>query len=97
MGNVIVKEVTNKREFRKFVDYPNKLYKDVEQFVPAFYGDDLADWDKKKNPAFEYCSGKCFLAYRDGEIVGSVSSGGKVWILERTENGLKKTELKAIE
>lgn len=74
MGNVIVKEVTSKRDLRKFVDYPNRLYKDVEQFVPAFYGDDLADWDKKKNPAFEYCSGKCFLAYRDGKIVGRIGA-----------------------
>ena len=71
---VIVKEVTNKRDLRKFVDYPNKLYKDVEQFIPAMYGDDLADWDKKKNPAFEYCEAKCFLAYRDGEIVGRIGA-----------------------
>ena len=71
---VIVKEVTNKQDLRKFVDYPNKLYKDVEQFIPAMYGDDLADWDKKKNPAFEYCEAKCFLAYRDGEIVGRIGA-----------------------
>ncbi len=81
MASVIIKEVTSKKELRKFVDYPNKLYKDVEQFVPAFYGDDLADWDKKKNPAFEYCDGKCFLAYRDGEIVGRIGA-----ILSRKSN-----------
>ena len=50
--NVTVCEVTTKKELRLFVDYPNKLYRDVPQFVPAFYGDDLEDWDKKKNPAF---------------------------------------------
>lgn len=71
---VTIKRVTSKNELRKFVSYPNKLYKDVSQFVPAFYGDDMADWDKKKNPAFEYCEAECFLAYRDGEIVGRIGA-----------------------
>ena len=74
MGEIKIVEVTTKKQIRAFVDYPNKLYRDVENFVPAFYGDDLADWDKKKNPAFGYCEGKCFLAYRDGEIVGRIGA-----------------------
>ena len=48
---VKIREVTGKAELRTFVDYPNQLYAGVPQFVPAFYGDDLADWDEKKNPA----------------------------------------------
>ena len=73
-SNIEIREVQTKAELRKFVDYPNELYKDVPQFVPAFYGDDLADWDKKKNPAFDYCEARCFLAYRDGEIVGRIGA-----------------------
>ena len=73
-GGVEIVEVTNKRQLRRFVDYPNQLYKDNPNFVPAFYGDDLADWDPKKNPAFEYCEAKAFLAYRDGEIVGRIGA-----------------------
>ena len=71
---VEVRPVTTRRESRLFVDYPNKLYRDVPQFVPAFYGDDLADWDEKKNPAFSYCEGKRWLAWRDGEIVGRIGA-----------------------
>lgn len=71
---VTVKEVKNKRMLRKFVMFPNKMYKDVEQFVPAFYGDDMADWDKKKNPAFEYCEAKCFLAYKGSKLVGRIGA-----------------------
>lgn len=73
-STVEIKEVTTKSELRKFVDFPNNLYRDVEQFVPAFYSDDLDDWDEKKNPAFEYCEGKTFLAYRNGEIVGRIGA-----------------------
>lgn len=71
---VTVREVTTKKELRRFVDYPNQLYRDVPQFVPAFYGDDLADWNPEKNPAFSYCDAKCWLAYRDGEIVGRIGA-----------------------
>lgn len=71
---VSVKEVTTKKELCKFVDFPNKLYKDNKNFVPAFYSDDLDDWNEKKNPAFEYCEARCFLAYRDGEIVGRIGA-----------------------
>lgn len=85
---VTVKEVQSKAELRKFVDYPNKLYKDVPQFIPAMYGDDLSDWDKTQNPAFEYCEGKCFLAYRDGKIVGRIGAilshkANEIWNTKR--------------
>ena len=72
--NVEIVEVLTKAQRRKFVDYPNQLYKDNPYFVPAFYGDDLDDWDPKKNPAFEYCEARCFLAYRDGQIVGRIGA-----------------------
>ena len=71
---VTVKEVTTKRDLRRFVLYPQKLYRDCPQFVPSMYGDDMDNWNKKKNPAFSYCEAKCFLAYRDGEIVGRIAA-----------------------
>ena len=71
---VEIREVTGKAELRTFVDYPNQLYAGVPQFVPAFYGDDLADWDEKKNPAMAYCEAKRFLAYRDGQVVGRIGA-----------------------
>lgn len=73
MGAVEIVEVNNKKQLRKFVTLPNIMYKDVPQFVPAFYGDDMSDWDKKKNPAFQYCEARAFLAYKDGKIVGRIA------------------------
>lgn len=73
-GTLNIREVTTKEELRRFVDYPNVLYKDVKQYVPAFYADDLDDWDREKNPAFSYCDAKCFLAWRDREIVGRIGA-----------------------
>ncbi len=71
---VEIKEVKTKRELRAFVLYPQKLYRDCPEFVPSMYGDDMANWNRKKNPAFEYCDAKCFLAYRDGKIVGRIAA-----------------------
>lgn len=71
---VEIKEVLSGRDLRKFVDFPNKLYKNNKCFIPAFYGDDLDDWNRDKNPAFDYCEARCFLAYKDGEIVGRIGA-----------------------
>ena len=73
-GKLEIREVRTHAERRRFVEYPNKLYKDAECFIPAFFGDDMADWDPKKNPAFEYCEARAFLAYRGDEIVGRIGA-----------------------
>lgn len=74
MTDLIVKEVKTKAERRVFVDYPNRLYRDYPNFVPAFFNDDMDDWDEKKNPAFEYCEARSWLAYRNGEVVGRIGA-----------------------
>lgn len=71
---VAIKQVNSRAELRRFVDFPNRLYAGNPNFVPATFGDDMSDWDPKKNPAFSYCEAKCFLAYRDGEIVGRIGA-----------------------
>ena len=78
---VSIVEVTTRRQLRRFVDFPNQLYKDVPQFVPATYGDDLEDWYKKKIPAFSYCEALCWLALRGEEIEGRIGA-----ILSRKAN-----------
>ncbi len=71
---VAIKQVETRADLRRFVDFPNKLYADNPYFVPATYGDDLSDWNPAKNPAFSYCEAKCFLALREGEIVGRIGA-----------------------
>ena len=74
MSEVIIREVKTKAELKKFVDVPNRMYRNVKEFVPAIFEDDLEDWDKKKNPAFDYCEARAFLAIRDGKIVGRIGA-----------------------
>ena len=74
LADIVIKEVKTKKDRAVFVDYPNELYKDSPYFVPAFFGDDMQDWDKKKNPAFDYCEARAFLAYRGDEVVGRIGA-----------------------
>ncbi len=69
---ITIKEIEKKKDIKKFVDFPNKLYKDNEYYVPAVFSDELNLLNKKKNPAYEYCETKLFLAYRGGKIVGRI-------------------------
>ena len=48
------------------------LYKDNKYFVPPLVGDDKKDFDPKKNPSYEKCESKSFLAYKDGKLVGRI-------------------------
>lgn len=71
---VEIVEVLTHSQLKKFVDFPNVFFRDVPQFVPATYADDMEDWDRKKNPAFEYCEARCWLAMRGSEIVGRIGA-----------------------
>ena len=77
-----ITEVTTKAQLRQFVNFPIDLYRDVPQYIPGTYSDDLADWDREKNPAFSYCEARCWLASRDdGTLVGRIGA-----ILSRKSN-----------
>ena len=47
-----IREVKTRRELKSFVTFPNKLYRDVPQYIPSLVSDDMADWNRKSNPAF---------------------------------------------
>ena len=67
---VTVKVAKTRREIRDFVLFPVKLYQNDPYYVPDMVGDQINDLMPDRNPAFEYCEARCFLAYRNGKIVG---------------------------
>ena len=72
--SIIIKEVVGKKELKKWVDFPNKLYKKVEAYVPFLFSDEMATFTKKKNPAYAFCETKLFLAYKNNEVVGRIGA-----------------------
>lgn len=66
--------VRNRKELRDFVEFPNILYKDVPNYVPKLFIDEMSTLDPKKNPAYEFSEAELYLAYKDGKIVGRVAA-----------------------
>ncbi|MEI6695914.1 MAG: hypothetical protein WCO13_07585 [Bacteroidota bacterium] len=71
--NIQIKEVASKKDLMKFIRFPYTLYENNPFWVPALDLDEKVSLSRTKNPAFEFCIAKYWLAYKDGEIVGRIA------------------------
>ena len=73
--NITIKKVRNRRDLRKFVHFPNALYKDNPYYVPQIESMDRDTLTPTNNHAFEVCEGQYWLAFDEkGEVVGRVAA-----------------------
>lgn len=72
--SIIIKEVTSKRELKKFVMFGIKMYSNHPCATPPLLMDDMTVLSREKNPSFQVCDAACFMAFRDGEMVGRVAA-----------------------
>jgi GNAT superfamily N-acetyltransferase len=70
--SVEIREIKSHWDLRKFIQFPNELYQDNQYYVPSLFIDDLNTLDPNKNPAFQDCQARYWLAYKDGKIAGRV-------------------------
>ncbi|NLX77072.1 MAG: GNAT family N-acetyltransferase [Clostridiaceae bacterium] len=70
---VEIVEVKTRKQLKDFILFPFKIFQDNPYWVPPLIRDEFNTLDKKKNPAFEYCEAKYWLAYKDGELVGRIA------------------------
>ena len=71
--SVVIKEVVSKRDLIKWVRFPTKLYKKNDFFVPFLESDEYETFSPDRNPSYEFCETKLFLAYKDKKIVGRIA------------------------
>lgn len=71
--NTIIKEVVTKKDLKKWIEFPNKLYRDIEYYVPFLASDEEETFSIDKNPAYAFCETKLYLAYQGNEIVGRIA------------------------
>jgi len=71
---VKLKEVVGPRDLKKFIKFPYTLYKENPYWVPPLFFDELQTLSPKKNPSFEYCDARYWLAYEDGKILGRIAA-----------------------
>lgn len=66
-------EVRTKKQFKKFIEFPNLLYKKCPFYVPSLYLS--VKWIlSKKNPFFQHSQVALFLAINDAKIVGRIAA-----------------------
>ena len=90
--NIVIKEVTGKKELRQFVKFNIDLYKGNPYHVPSLIYDEMMTLDRKQNPAFEVCDAIYFLAYKGDRIVGRIAGiinrrSNEVWNQKRARFG----------
>ncbi len=71
--DITIREVTTKADFRRFVRFPLRHFRNNPNYVPNLIFDEKRALDRGKNPAFSFCEAKYWLAFRDGRVVGRVA------------------------
>jgi hypothetical protein len=70
---ITVKEVTDKKGLEDFIRFPDRLYKKSRYYVPALHNNQYATLSPEKNPAFEHCEARYWLAFSGDKIVGRIA------------------------
>lgn len=65
--------VTGIRSLKQFVSFPYSLYAGNPFWVPPLRFEELQTLRWDKNPAFEFCEAKYWLAFKDGRVAGRIA------------------------
>ena len=84
--DITIQEVTGKKQMNAFLDLPYALYKNNPYNIPKLRFDEAATLNPKKNPAFDFCEARYWLAYQDGKVVGRVAAIYNKKYVERWKN-----------
>ena len=71
-NDIVIREVTTKREINRFVQFGIDLYKGNQYYCPPIFFDEVNTFNPKSNPALEVCDYVIYMAYRDDKIVGRI-------------------------
>ncbi len=85
--SVEIREVKTKKDVKQFVNLQFELYKNSKYWVPALKSDEINSLLPEKNPAFEFCEAKFWLAYKNGKCVGRI--GGIIIPMRNEKTGEK--------
>ena len=74
MTNIDIVEVESTSQLRKFIAYPNHLYRDDPHYVAPLLSDRLSFFNFKKNPFYRCARVKLFLAQENRQIKGRIAT-----------------------
>ena len=65
-------EVLNNKDLDRFIRFPLSLYRESKYYVPPFHKNERISFDPTKNPAFRDCEATCWLAIKEGRVIGRI-------------------------
>lgn len=65
-----IREVVGRRDLRRFVRFPDMLYRDCSQYVPALHSDQIRSLTRVST--LSYCTRKMWLAFDGQRVVGRI-------------------------
>jgi GNAT superfamily N-acetyltransferase len=68
-----LREVTTKKDLRKFIAFQNELYKNNPYWCPPLRMDEIKTLSRDKNPAFDFCEASYWIARQGGKTVGRIA------------------------
>ena len=71
---ISIKKVTSDDDFKDFVKFPNRLYKDSKYWVSPIINEELEMINKEKNPVFNNAEAEFFMAIKNNKIVGRIAA-----------------------
>lgn len=71
---ISIKKVTSDDDFKDFVKFPNRLYKDSKYWVSPIINEELEMMNKEKNPVFNNAEAEFFMALKNNKIVGRIAA-----------------------
>lgn len=73
--SITLREVSGNKDLKKFISFPDRLYKGNPFYVPPLHRAEKEILSPKHNPAFEFCKVKLWLAYdNQHQITGRIAA-----------------------
>ncbi len=74
MSTIEIKQVSNRKELTQFVQFYYDLYRGNKYAVPYLFNEEMNTLRSDRNPSFECCDARYFMAFRNGHLVGRVAA-----------------------
>lgn len=69
-----IRQITSKRDIKKFVTFQQQLYKGNKYYVPPIIKDEMDIFNPNKNHVFKNADCWLYLAYKNNKIVGRIAA-----------------------
>ncbi len=73
MIDIVQIDTSNRRDVKRFLNFPFQLYRPIPQWVPPFETDAKRMLDRRKHPFYRHSAAEFFLAQKAGRVVGRLA------------------------